>query len=703
MDILHNLNSKQQEAVQITDGPVLVLAGAGTGKTRTLAHRIAHLIHNKGVAPHRILAVTFTNKAAKEMMSRVYALVGGKPITGTFFGVSDHSPLVSTFHSLGARIMREHAPKIGYQSSFSIYDEEESEKAIKEVMKMRGISKEEYNPRSFLFFIDRAKQDMVGHDRIQEVIEHPSSVFVERLVEVYTYYEQYLHDNNALDFGDLLCKPIALWQKHPNVLAEYQKRWEYILVDEYQDTNTVQYEFCRLLSLAHRNLFVVGDDYQSIYSFRGASVHNILSFTKQYHDAKVVVLEQNYRSVLPILHLANSLIKNSNLGMKKVLWSTKESTDVPYIVEVGDEYEEAEFVVRVMQGHFPYKEKDDDVRYEYETDEEEPVGILDRIMAFPKVRARKSAPSYDRKKTREFSYDAINLNGFVVLYRTNAQSRAIEEVLLHHRIPYRIIGGVRFYERREIKDIIAYLRFLVNPRDIFALTRIINSPPRGIGKKTKEQFIAFSRAGFPDYFSACKAAAKSGADGKAVNARIHNFCMLIIDLFHTMQTASPAEFIGYIVAKSGYAPYCKEHNERFEEVMANIKELQSVASQYKEEGIESMQKFLEHVSLTMAEDEKENEKNALTLMTIHAAKGLEFDTVFLVGMEQGLFPHMASLANPHELEEERRLCYVALTRAREQLFLTYARQRNRFGGAVYPEPSEFLRDLDAQLVKKVVL
>ncbi|MFH1713257.1 MAG: UvrD-helicase domain-containing protein [Candidatus Jacksonbacteria bacterium] len=646
MSILDQLNFEQQKAVRAIDGPVLVLAGAGSGKTRALTHRIVYLIHQKAVNPRQILAVTFTNKAASEMKERVSALLKDIPASPAGGQYPQCQPLIGTFHSVCARILREDISILGYSPSFTIFDTNDQISAIKHVLAQLQLSTKDFNPKVIAKIIEKAKREMISSDEFKL-----GDSFDDRIARVYRHYQKYLQEINALDFGDLLFKVNELWRKYPLILEKYQKRWHYILVDEYQDTNLAQYEFCRQLAKKHQNLFVVGDDYQSIYSFRGADLTNILNFNRDYPQARVILLEQNYRSTKSILNLANIIIKKNKAQKEKVLWTLNKKGVLPQVLEVEDEQEEAEFIINKLA-------------------------------------------------------NKINLNNFVVLYRTNAQSRALEEVLLYHNAPYRIIGGIRFYDRKEIKDILAYLRVLGNPRDFVNLGRIINTPSRGIGSATLQELFRYMQNKGMDVIQTSMSLLnqKPLELSESVYKKVRPFCLLMRDLIKKLPNLTVSQLVETVAQKSNYLDYLKSAEENFEERLENIKELKTVAQRFSDfPGADGLRSFLEEIALMADIDALDERQNAVTLMTVHAVKGLEFDHVFMVGMEQGLFPHAASLFNKADVEEERRLCYVGITRARQSLYLIHARGRTIYGSTSYQEPSEFIADLDDDVVERIIL
>lgn len=616
MNILKDLNLKQQEAVLCTEGPVLVLAGAGSGKTKTLTHRIAYLIEKKKISPYNILAVTFTNKAANEMKERISRLLVQKA------GLK--LPWMGTFHSICVKILHREIEALGYSSNFTIYDQQDSLSLIKRICKDIGIDVKKNNPRAIQSFISGAKSEMLDPKSYRKYID---GYFQEKVADVYDEYQKRLKSMDALDFDDLLNKTVELFEKHDKILKKYQGLFKYILVDEYQDTNQPQYKFCKLLSQKHKNICVVGDDWQSIYAFRGANFRNILNFEKDWPDAKVVKLEQNYRSTKNILSAADAIIKKNESRSDKTLWTQKKGGNLVTLYEAQDQHDEIDFIITEIKS------------------------LMGR-------------------------YNELNYNDFVILYRTNAQSRSVEEVFLNYGVAYKIVGGVRFYERREIKDILAYLSLIQNPKNKVALERIINLPRRGIGKKTLTKILA--------------------SDDKEVNPKVKKFFEMIDDMRKKSSEINPAELIDYVARKSGYKDFIMDGTPEGEGRWENIEELKSVASKS-----DSLDQFLEEIALVADIDNYDKSQDAVTLMTLHNAKGLEYKIVFIVGLEEGLFPHSRSLLDPAEMEEERRLAYVGITRAKENLYLTYARSRLLYGDIKMNMPSRFIEELPEELVDKV--
>ncbi|MFH0929627.1 MAG: UvrD-helicase domain-containing protein, partial [Candidatus Moraniibacteriota bacterium] len=639
MEIIRGLNDEQKEAVLATEGPVLVIAGAGSGKTRLLVHRIAYLIKEKKISPRNVLAVTFTNKAAGEMKERVKEL-----LKGGYFS----EPWMGTFHHICVRILRVEIDKIGYKKSFVIYDDSDQLALIKKIMKEKEISADQFNPRAMLAVISKAKGELQS---VEDYISGES--FFERIVaRVYETYQKILHENNALDFDDILQKAVELFQKFPDILEKYQNIFRYILVDEYQDTNHAQYVLINLLAQRHRNLCVVGDDWQSIYSFRGADVRNILNFEQDYPEAKVIRLERNYRSTQKILDAAHGIISKNLRRKDKKLWTDKKGDHNIVVKRISDEQEEAGFIVSEIQK------------------------ISDK--------------------------DNLLFNDFVVLYRTNAQSRAIEEAFLEAAMPYRVIGGVRFYERREIKDFLAYLKFVNNPSDEISLSRIINLPPRGIGNITLGKWIRFSRENNLDFVSSSRGRDAINRVSTGLNAgkidAIAKFGEMVFQLQEKAQRVSFIDLMDSVLVETGFQKLLLAEGEAGQIRYENVRELFTVAEKYKDEkAIDGLNLFLEEVALVASTDNIDSEAGAVHLMTMHAAKGLEFDTVFIAGMEEGLFPHSRSLLDQREMEEERRLAYVGITRAKRRVFLLWAVTRNIFGSVRVNVESRFLEDIPDEL------
>jgi len=622
-DILSNLNPAQREAVTTMNGPLLVIAGAGSGKTRVLVHRIAYLI-SQGVKPDTILAVTFTNKAAGEMKSRVMQLISNFKI-----GV----PLVSTFHALGVYLLRRDGHHIGIPRSFTILDEDDAQSIVKRIIKERQLDPKQFQPARVRHIISALKntQSKPQEKGVEQEEDHQ---YPKEIISIYQQYEKELEEAHALDFDDLLLKIVTLFHMYPNVLAKWQNQWRYILVDEYQDTNHIQYILTKLLagpSGGENNVMVVGDTDQAIYSWRGADFRNILSFERDWPQTKIITLEQNYRSTGIILEAANAVIQKNRERKEKNLWTERGEGPLLEISVMQNEREEAAFIAREI------------------------------------TRLQKTGAGF------------CNM---AVLYRTNAQSRVLEEAFLRSNIPYRLIGGVRFYERREIKDILAYIKLAANPRDRVSARRVVNTPPRGIGAVLAEKYFT----------------------EKTLSSKEQDRLNVFLGIRNTLETAyatsTPSNLMRVAITKSGYEHYLRDGTPEGEERWANIEELFSVTSAYDTldppQGIDT---FLENAALVSDADLVDASADAVHIMTIHAAKGLEFDSVFAAGFEEGIFPHTLSMRDPAQMEEERRLCYVALTRARTRLYLSTAQTRTIYGEVQWNEPSRFLREIPDHLIQ----
>lgn len=636
------LNSMQQEAVYHTEGPVLILAGAGSGKTRVLTHRIAYLIEEKGINPWNIMAITFTNKAAQEMRERVDKIVG--------FG--SESIWVSTFHSSCVRILRRYIDRLGYDNNFTIYDTDDQKTVVKEVCKRLNIDTKMYKERSLMAAISSAKDELVSPEEFRLNASASTDWGSQTVARVYDAYQKQLKQNNALDFDDLIVKTVELFQNCPEVLDSYQERFRYIMVDEYQDTNTAQFKFVSLLASKYKNLCVVGDDDQSIYKFRGANIGNILGYENVFPDAKVIKLEQNYRSTQNILQAANEVIKN-NLGRKdKTLWTANEQGTPLHFRQFQNGYEEAEYIAgdisrKVREGNYEYKE-------------------------------------------------------CAILYRTNAQSRLFEEKFLLANIPYKIVGGVNFYARKEIKDLLAYLKTVDNARDDVAVRRIINVPKRGIGATTMDKVQTYAQEMGISFYDALKEADQIGTLGRSA-VKVRPFVDFIQKFRSQVEFLSVSELLQKIIDETGYVAELEaENTEESQARIENIDELISKAVSYEEESESpTLSGFLEEVALIADIDSVDDNDNRVLLMTLHSAKGLEFPNVYLAGMEDGMFPSYMTIVgdDPTELEEERRLCYVGITRAMKELTLTAAQQRMIRGETQYNKVSRFIREIPRELVE----
>ena len=635
MDISPALNPAQRQAVETIEGPLLILAGPGSGKTRVITHRIAYLIKVCGVNPSHIMSVTFTNKAAREMKERLEQLLG-QAVEALTLG---------TFHAICARILRREGKTVGLDSSFVIYDEEDQLNVIKQTLQELNLDPKQYAPRALHSAISAAKSSLISP---KDYVQRVNSYFEEIVHRVYQRYQQLLSQGQAVDFDDLLMKTVQLFQDHPEILSKYQSRYVHVLVDEFQDTNIVQYLLMKQLAGKYHNICVVGDPDQSIYSWRSADLRNILSFEKDYPEAKIVLLEQNYRSTKTILEAASDIISANIRRKPKNLWTENETGSKVSIIESYNEEEESQFVVNKIESLI--------------------------------------------------SQEQISLRDYAVMYRVNAQSRALEESFIRYGVPYKLVGGTRFYQRREVKDVIAYLRLIHNPQDNVSLSRIINVPGRGIGQRTLSQLQAWARA----YSIPLYDALKQVVEGKVLSSRVAQtltgFTALISKLTAQSHELSLVELLDEIVEHTGYREYLLG-KEGGEERWENIMELKSVARDY--DGLnteEALANFLEKVSLVADVDELDEKADAVTLITLHQAKGLEFPVVFIVGLEEGILPHRKSFGDPEEMEEERRLCYVGVTRAKERVYLLRSYRRNLFGtGSVNP-PSRFLQDISPHLI-----
>ncbi|MFA6438685.1 MAG: UvrD-helicase domain-containing protein [Bacteriovoracaceae bacterium] len=636
---MNQLNPVQRDAASVVQGPVMIVAGAGSGKTRVLTYRVAHLLES-GIPPYEILALTFTNKAAKEMKERIERLIGHHA----------HQVWAGTFHSIFARILRQECEPLGFTRSFTIYDTDDSLGVIKNIMNGMNISQQQFNPRAVMSRISGAKNQMVTP---KEYAEFAKEFFETKVAEIFPEYVQKLHKNNAMDFDDLLLKPIELFTKHERVLEKYQYRFKYLLVDEYQDTNRAQYTLINQIAQRFKNICVVGDDAQSIYAFRGADIKNILDFERDYPDAKVFRLEQNYRSTKTILAAADSVIKNNRNQIQKTLWTDNPNGEKITVTEADDDKAEGLQIAHRIQEHIT-KEK-------------------------------------------------LDLKHFAVLYRTNAQSRSIEDAMRRSGIPYVIIGGVAFYQRKEIKDVLAYLRLIVNPKDEESLMRVINFPARGIGDTTVEKLLEHSVQTNAAMFDVVKDPRSITSLADRAKNSVMAFGSLITKYIELKSQMSASEIARGVVDELGILRLYKD--EQTPESLGrweNVQELLSAISEFVDLNKEkaTLENFLEEVALVSAVDSMVDEKNAVTLMTLHAAKGLEFPVVFIAGMEEGLFPLYQVTPDPSELEEERRLCYVGITRAMKKLYITYARIRYRFGDVTYPVVSRFVSEIGDSLLEK---
>jgi DNA helicase-2/ATP-dependent DNA helicase PcrA len=622
---LEQLNDMQKEAVLYNEGPLLIIAGAGAGKTKTLTTKIAFLIEEKNVAPENILAITFTNKAAKEMKDRIFAQIGS----------TAKRLQVSTFHSFGLKLLRENYDILGYDKNFVIMDSDDSLTVVKKILKDMNYDPKIYNPRAIRNKISSCKNEMTSPEAYER---YAVSDYEKVVQEVYSKYETKLQRNNSVDFDDLLLLPIELFKKNPDILNKYQDLYKYILIDEYQDTNEAQYILTKLLSAKNRNITCVGDDSQSIYSFRGANYKNILNFEKDYKDAKTILLEQNYRSTSNILDAANQVIKNNKQRKDKNLWTSRGVGEKIKYYRAYNERDEAQYVIR---------------------------------------------------KTKELINRGVEYKDIAVIYRTNAQSRVLEEEMLKENLPYRVIGSFYFYSRKEIKDLIAYLRLIHNSKDNVSLLRVINTPKRGIGLKTIENLTEIADRNEISLYEAI-------TSGKELE-----FKNLIERLKEVSEGLTLTELIDKVLDASGMKQDLESEKTLEAEVrLENLEEFKSITKSFEEkEGLVSLEDFLLEISLISDVEEYKDDPNRISLMTVHSVKGLEFDHVFVVGMEEGIFPHMNSLMDNSELEEERRLCYVAITRAKDDLHLVNARRRTLFGKEQINPVSRFIGEINNDLIE----
>ncbi|MBR2758065.1 MAG: DNA helicase PcrA [Exiguobacterium sp.] len=639
-ELVKGMNPEQAEAVKHTDGPLLIMAGAGSGKTRVLTHRVAYLMAAKQVAPWNILAITFTNKAAREMKDRIARLVGGVA----------EDIWISTFHSMCVRILRRDIDRIRYDRSFSILDASDQLTAIKQVLKELNLDPKKYEPRTLLGMISNHKNELrTAKDAAALVGSNP----YERIIsDVYTAYEKKLKQNNVLDFDDLIMKTIHLFQEAPDVLAFYQKKFKYIHVDEYQDTNRAQYTLVKLLAQAHENLCVVGDSDQSIYRWRGADIANILTFEKDYPSAHVILLEQNYRSTKRILEAANSVIQNNASRKEKNLWTENDEGEKLLLHVASDDRDEAFFIMNQM---------------------------------------------------KELKMEGMDYGQMAVLYRTNAQSRGLEEMLLKSNIPYKMVGGTKFYERKEIKDVLAYLRLIANPDEDISFVRIVNEPKRGIGAATIDKLGDFADMQGVSLMDAIRDIELSGIAPRTAT-KLADFRQMMMDLRQMADYLSISELVEEVLKKTGYEEMLKiEKTLEAESRLENLQEFLSVAQNFEKESDEqTLVAFLTDLTLVSDLDslDEVDESHQVTLMTLHSAKGLEFPVVFLIGMEEGLFPHSRALNDEEEMEEERRLAYVGITRAEKRLYLTRAQSRMLYGRFQNNPESRFLHELPETLLER---
>lgn len=635
-DIIDVLNDKQKEAVLSTEGPCLVIAGAGSGKTKVLTHKIAYLMQEKNVKPWSILAITFTNKAANEMKERVENLVGDVA----------KDMWIGTFHSICVRILRRYIDRIGFTSSFIIFDSSDQRTLVKQCLKQLNIDDKMLNDRAVLSEISNAKNEMLEPDAYK--LRTNNEIRKETIAKVYELYQKRLRENNAIDFDDIINYTIRILSENPDVLEYYSNKFEYVLVDEYQDTNKAQFTLVSILAALHGNITVVGDNDQGIYSFRGADITNILNFEKDFPGTKIIKLEQNYRCTQNILDAANAVIKNNETKYEKKLWTENGKGGMITVFRGNDEYDEANFVVENIN------------------------------------------------KLRREEY--MTYNDFAILYRMNSQSRSIEDILRRENVPYKIIGGLKFYERKEIKDTIAYLRLIQNPSDNLSLTRIINEPKRGIGKTSLDNVQQIAMQSETSMYDVIKRADEFGLNRVFVNSR--EFISQIEELRAKKDHIKISDLIKETLNKTGYTKALEDEDTTEAETrLENIEEFLTVAMEFEEQMAEnSLEEFLEGITLSSDIDNADDQEDSVTLMTLHSAKGLEFPVVFLVGMEEGIFPGYKSIGEPKELEEERRLCYVGITRAKQNLFISCARQRTIFGSTSCNQVSRFVKEIPKELM-----
>ncbi|MGH2663152.1 MAG: DNA helicase PcrA [Actinomycetota bacterium] len=641
--LLAPLNPVQREAVLHTDGPVLIVAGAGSGKTRILTHRIAYLIRERQVPPGAVLAITFTNKAAQEMRERIESLLGSRVSRAMW---------ILTFHSACARILRREHELLGLPSHFTIYDEADSERVIKMALEAMGVDPKRFHPKAVGAAIGKAKDNLLS---AREFAEAAGNWYERQVAEVYLEYERRLAGAGAVDFDDLILRTVKLFREHPPVLEHYQERFRYIHIDEYQDTNRAQYHLVNQLAAKHRNVCVVGDADQGIYSWRGATIQNLLDFEHDYPDAAEFILDQNYRSTRTILEVANALIEHNLQRKPKNLWTDSEHGSPVTRYRAEDEHDEAWFIAQQVE-----RLVGDEAEHRY--------------------------------------------GDLAVFYRTNAQSRVVEDVFMKAGIPYRVVGGVRFYERREVKDVLAYLRVLVNPQDAVSVRRVINTPKRGIGDQTVAALEGFARDEEITLLDACRKAGEIAVLSPRAIGAVAGFVDVMDRLTSILrEDGRPSRMIEASFNETGYwAELDAQRTVEAETRKENLKELVGVGAEFEARFPDlGLPEFLEQVALVSEQDEYDEAASTVTLMTLHNAKGLEFEVVFIAGMEDGVFPHFRSMTDPDELEEERRLAYVGITRARRRLYITHAWSRSLFGVSSYNPPSRFLNEIPTELIEEI--
>ena len=634
--LLDGLNPEQQRAVQATEGPLLILAGAGSGKTKTLTHRIAYIISKNLATPENILAVTFTNKASNEMRIRIAKLLGENPSNRSFM------PFAGTFHAICVRILRISGEYCAIPSNFVIFDETDRLNAIKKICKQINLAEKTFPARTISSIISNAKNELVTPAEFKNLASGPNQ---KASAKVYPLYQKLLKESNALDFDDLIAQTVNLLTKSEVTRTFWQEKFKYILIDEYQDTNSAQYKLIKLLTGKHKNIAVVGDDWQSIYSWRGADFKNILNFEKDYTNATIIKLEQNYRSTKHILDSAYLVISKNKQRSDKKLWTASAQGNPVQVLQVANERAEGSAIIK-------------------------------RIKTAVEIGARQ-------------------YEDYAILYRTNAQSRALEESLVQYGIPYKIIGGVRFYERKEIKDLLAYLRLIYQPEDIVSFERIVNVPSRGVGSKSLQQFLKWKNLLKLNLFDALTNVNECDLITPKARKGLFELSSIITELRQVSSEAAISGIIDSLIRRIDFYNHLNDGTMQGESRQENVKELLSVAEQYQDLGLDG---FLEEVSLVSDTDQTNKNGNAVTLMTLHSAKGLEFPVVFMSGMEESIFPHSRAMFDQHEMEEERRLCYVGMTRAKEELFMVYANSRMLYGGVLHNLPSRFLSEIGADTV-----
>ncbi len=632
--LLIDLNPEQRRAVETTEGPLLIQAGAGSGKTKTLTHRIAYIIASGKATPYNILAVTFTNKAAKEMRHRVAALLGENADNRSFM------PYMGTFHSICVRILRQDGENVGIPRSFVIFDESDRQAAVKQVSKQLMLDEKSYPARAISGIISNAKNEMIGST---EYALHATTPVQRAAAQVFPLYERALKDAGALDFDDLINRTVHMLQAQPEIRKKWLNQFRYVMIDEYQDTNLAQYKLVKLLTGSDNNIAVVGDDWQSIYSWRGADFRNILRFEKDYKDCTIIKLEQNYRSTKNILDAAHAIITKNSQRSDKELWTDAGDGLPVQMVPVMNERIEGETLIRRIRG-----------------------GVDSGLRHY---------------------------RDYAVLYRTNAQSRSIEEAFVHYGIPYRIVGGQRFYDRKEIKDILAYMRIIFQPEDRVSFERIVNVPARGVGTRSLENFFAWQRDNGLSLQQALEAVGDCTTLTPKARKSLHEVGDILARMRELVEDVPVAGFIDSLLRRIDYLHYLDDGTPQGEARQENVKELLSVAQEYQDVGLAG---FLEEVALVSDLDTTNFDGDAVTLMTLHAAKGLEFPVVFMTGLEESIFPHSRALYDQSEMEEERRLCYVGMTRAREELYMSYASSRLLYGGVQHNPPSRFLSEIDGE-------